>query len=113
FDRRIGDRRTLESIAQCLVIELDATRAPIEGSVHRVPVVDQLAFVHGHLRRSLPSSLRLPAIYPCVSPIPRSIEGMPRQSPVIDLWASEPIARARATLRARDADIVASQITVS
>ncbi|HKT09415.1 MAG TPA: M20/M25/M40 family metallo-hydrolase [Gemmatimonadaceae bacterium] len=38
---------------------------------------------------------------------------MPRQSPVLDLWSSAPVSHARAMLRARDADIVASQIAVS
>ena len=38
---------------------------------------------------------------------------MLRQSPVLDLWTSAPLAHARAALRARDADVVASQIAVS
>jgi len=38
---------------------------------------------------------------------------MPRQSSAHDLWTSEPVARARDALRARDAEIVASQIAVS
>ncbi|MGH7649421.1 MAG: M20/M25/M40 family metallo-hydrolase [Gemmatimonadaceae bacterium] len=38
---------------------------------------------------------------------------MPRPAPVHDLWSSAPVALARDALRARDADIVESQITVS
>ena len=38
---------------------------------------------------------------------------MPRQSTVYDLWMSAPLAHARSALRARDTEIVASQVAIS
>ncbi len=46
LDVRIRDRRALQPIAQCLVVQLDAAGAPIECAGRGIPVVDEIAFLH-------------------------------------------------------------------
>ena len=47
-ERRIGDRRGLQAVAQGLVVQFNPGTGPIEAAVYTraVPVVDKLALIH-------------------------------------------------------------------
>ena len=47
FERRIGDRRGLQTVAEGLVVEFDATlRVAMRLLIVDIPVVNQIVFVH-------------------------------------------------------------------
>src|SRR6058998_3046732 len=46
LERRVPHRGRLQAVAQGLVVQIDAGTGPVEGGLHAVPVIDQLALVH-------------------------------------------------------------------
>ena len=46
LERRVPHRGRLQAVAQRLVVQIDPGTGPVEGGLHAIPVIDQLALVH-------------------------------------------------------------------